>query len=149
MRTMHAALAALAERLDTKPILTDAAGVAELVIGEVQPVYLRLADEFELELSARLPEFDGRLTPEVMAELLLWNSRFHGLRFAVEADRSGVVLGRRLDIRTLEPDRIADAAESFIRMVADWRRHGAAALLDRVMRYGGALSGSLLPGFRL
>ena len=149
MRTMHAALAAVADRLGMGQILPDAAGFAELVVAEVLPVYLRIADEYELELSARLTEFDGRLTPALMEELMRWNARFLGLRFAIEPDRSCVVLGRRLDIRTLGNDRIADAVEAFIMAAADWRRHGAETLLERVMRYGQGVSDPVPYDFRL
>ena len=149
MRTMHAALAAVADRLGMPQILPDAAGFAELVVADVLPVYLRVVDEWELELSARLAEFDGRLTLELREELMRWNGRFTGLRFAVEPDRSGVVLGRRLDIRTLSNDRIAETAEAFILAAADWRRHGADALVQRVMRHAQGGSDPLLSDFRL
>lgn len=149
MRTMHAALAAVADRLGMGQILPDASGFAELVVADVLPVYLRIADEFELELSARLSEFDGRLTPDVLEELMRWNARFTGLRFAIEPDRSGVVLSRRLDIRTLGNDRLGEAVEAFILAAADWRRHGAETLLERVMRYGRGSSDPIPSDFRL
>ncbi|MEZ5753395.1 MAG: type III secretion system chaperone [Paracoccaceae bacterium] len=149
MRTMHAALAAVADRLGMGQILPDAAGNAELVVADVLPVYLRVVDEWELEFSARIAEFDGHLSPALSEELLRLNGTFTVLRFAVEPDRSGVVLGRRLDIRTLSDDRIADAAHMFILAVADWRRHGATALIERVMRYAQGGGDPLLSDFRL
>lgn len=149
MRTMHAALAAVADRLGMAQILPDASGFAELVVADVLPVYLRLADEYELELSARIAEFDGRLKPDLMTELMRWNARFTGLRFAIEPDRGGVVLGRRLDIRCLSNSRIAETVEAFILAAADWRRHQAEALLERVMRHGQDSQEPLFGSFRL
>jgi hypothetical protein len=149
MRTMHATLAAVADRLGMPRILPDPAGFAELVVAEVLPIYLRVADEYELELSAHLVEFDGRLTPDLLMELLRWNGRFNGLRFAVEPDRAGVILGRRLDIRILSDARICDAVESFLCATADWRKTGANELLERVKRYGQSSAEAINPGFRL
>ena len=149
MQTMHAALAAVAARLGMVQILPDAAGLAELVVADVLPVHLRIVDEWEVEFSARIAEFDGRLTPPLMEELMRWNARFTGLRFAIEPDRASVVLGRRLDIRTLSNDRIADLAENFILAVADWRRHGAEALVEHVLRLGPGDSDPVLSDFRL
>lgn len=149
MRTMHAALAAVAERLGMVQILPDASGFAELVVADILPVYLRIADEYELELSARIAEFDGRLTPDLLEELMRCNAKFTGLRFAIEPDRSGVVLGRRLDIRSLSAVRVAEAVEAFILTAADWRRNGAEAMLERVMRYGQRESAPYFTDFRL
>lgn len=149
MRTMHAALAAVADRLGLAQIQPNADGFAEIVVADVLPIFLRQADEYELELSARLTELDGHLSPALITELMRWNARFHGLRFALEADRPGIVLGRRLDIRTLGEARIAEAVEAFLYAAADWRRHGAEALVQRVMRHGQTGGEAFPPGLRL
>lgn len=135
MRTMHAALAGVARRFGMERILPDAAGFAEIVVADALPVFLRVVDEFELEVSARLPEFDGRLTGDVLAELLRWNGRFDGLRFAVEPERGGVVIGRRVDIRDFSDARLCDLVAEFVLVVADWRRSGAVQLLEGVIRH--------------
>lgn len=149
MRTMHAALAEVARHMGLAHILPDADGFAELVVDETLSIFLRSVDEEAIELSARLPEFDGRLSVPVMDALLRWNGRFNGLRFAVESDRNGVVLGRRIDIDTEAADTLPRAVEAFVLAVADWRRHGAEALLHSVIRHEDTGFASQMSGLRL
>lgn len=149
MRTMHVALSLAAARLGMSSIKTDAAGFAELEVGEAFSVYLRLADEFEVELSARIPEFGEAPSVELFEALLAWNGRFDGLRFAIEPDRGGVVIGRRVDIRLGEADALGRAVQNFILTVADWRKTGAAEVLAGVKQHGDSGFGAQMSGLFL
>ncbi len=149
MRTMHGALSSVARSFGMAAVAPDAAGFAELVVEETLSVFLRTADEFEIELSARIPEFDGAVTVEVAEELLRWNGRFTGMRFALEPDRNGVVLGRRIDIRVGDEGAVAQAVSAFILAVADWRHSGAAELMRDAMRPVPADVAAGMAGLRL
>lgn len=149
MRTMHAALAEVARHLGMAQILPDAEGFAELVVDEGLSVFLRTVDDDAIELSARLPEFDGRLSLPVLGALMRWNGRFHGLRFAVDADRNAVVLGRRVELGPDQPSDLPRTVESFILSVADWRRSGAETLLQGVVRHEAGDFSSQMSGLRL
>lgn len=149
MRTMHAALAEVARHLGLTQILPDADGFAELLVEEGFSVFMRTVDDGAVELSARLPEFDGRLSLPVLEALMRWNGRFHGLRFAVDRDRNGVVLGRRVDLGPEEPSELPRTVEAFILSVADWRRSGADTLLQSVIRHEEADFASQMSGLRL
>lgn len=149
MRTMHAALSDLARHLGMVQILPDADGFAELVVDGELSVFLRTVDEDAVELSARLPEFDGRLSLPVLDALMRWNWRFHSLRFAVDGDRNGVVLGRRVTVGQADASALPRAVESFILAVADWRRSGAETLLQGDVRQEDAGFASQMSGLRL
>lgn len=149
MRTMHAALSEVARHLGMAQILPDADGFAELVVEDGLSVFVRTVDEGSVELSARLPEFDGRLSLAVIQALLRWNGRFHGLRFAIESDRNGVVLGRRLDVIQTDTKHLPQNIEAFILAVIDWRRSGAETLLQSVIRHDETGVASQMSGLRL
>lgn len=149
MRTMHVALSLAAERLGMQAIVPDATGFAELEVEEAFSVFLRVVDEYEAELSARLPEFGTGLGREVTEALLVWNGRFRGLRFALEPVGGGVVLGRRVDIRLGAPDALGEAVEGFVLAVADWRKSGAAELLARVKQHAEPAFGAQMTGLYL
>lgn len=149
MRTIHVALSQVAKRFGLAQIVPDAAGFAELEVDGALSVYLRVQDDHEVELSARVPEFGDAVTPELIEALMVWNGRARGLRFAVEPDRGGVVLGRRIDIRAGAADALALAVEAFVIAVADWRRSGAEEMMSRVKRHAEPLSGGQMTGLFL
>lgn len=136
MRTIHAALALVAGRFGVGDLRPDASGFAEIILADTLSLYLRVVDEFELELSLRLPGFDDHPKPEVLAELLRWNAISDGARLALEPGRKAVVLGQRLDIRQGTDDAFASRVTGFVLTALDWHQGGAESLQDRVRRPG-------------
>lgn len=149
MRTMHGALSAVARRFGLAQVLPDAEGFAELVVEEALSVYLRVVDEFEIEVSARIPEFETAVTADLAEALLRWNGRSTGLRFALEPGRNGVVLGRRVDVRSGDEDAVPQAVADFIAAVADWRKSGATDFLRTVLHRKPGDFGAEMAGLRL
>jgi hypothetical protein len=136
MRTIHAALALVADRFGISDLRPDSAGFAEIILADTLSFYLRVVDEFELELSMRLAGFDDHPKPAVLAELLRWNAASDGARIALEPGRKGVVLGQRLDVRQGDDAAFAARVSGFVLTVLDWHQGGTDTLHDRVRRHG-------------
>lgn len=135
MRTIHAALAIVAQRFGVTDLRPDAAGFAEIILADALSLYLRVVDEYELELSMRIPGFDDHPKPEVLAELLRWNATSDGARIALEPGRKGAVLGKRLDVRQGTDESFGLAVATFVLTALDWHQGGADSLRDRVKRH--------------
>jgi hypothetical protein len=135
MRTIHAALALLAERFGVSDLRPDAKGFAEIILADTLSLYLRIVDEHEIELSLRLPGFDDHPKPEVLAELLRWNATSDGARIALEPGRKTVVIGQRVDVRQGTDENLAGKVAGFVLTTLDWHQGGTASLLERVKRH--------------
>lgn len=135
MRTIHAAFALVAQRFGVGDLRPDAAGFAEIILADTLSLYLRVVDEYEMELSMRIPGFDDHPKPEVLAELLRWNATSDGARIALEPGRRGAVLGRRLDVRQGTDEAFGQAVAGFVLAALDWHQGGVEGLLDRVRRH--------------
>lgn len=135
MRTMHDALGLVARRLGLPEIRLNAAGFAEIILGDALPVFLRVAEDTGLEVSARIPEFGDRPGPDVLRALLRWNGQSNGARYAMEPGTFSVVLGQRIDITQGDDAQVQRSVCAFIALAATCRQSEAAGLLAGIERH--------------
>lgn len=136
MDSMHSAYQTIADVAGLSELQSNSEGFIELIIADALPIFIQEAGESEIELSCRLPEFDGLLSPAVLVEMLIENAGASAGRLAIEPDAASVVFCRRLDIALLSPDQLIERVNLFIRDAARWASRDGAALRERAATRG-------------
>ena len=135
MKSLHEALQALARGARLESLEANADGFAEVVFGDrMLSLYIKLADDSQIELSVRIDALGRDLTPHLAVALLDENARRLRGRLAVDGT-GAIVLGQRLDVSELDEKALLAAADAFLRDVLQMEAHGAAALRERAERY--------------
>lgn len=135
MNSLHEALQALARGARLDSLDTNADGFAELVFGDqMLSLFVKVAEDSQLEFSARIDAFGRDIPSELAIALLDENAR--RLRGRLAVDGSGaVVLGQRIDVSEVDEQGLIAAAEAFLREVMLLEAGGAAELRKRAERY--------------
>ena len=135
MKSLHEALQTLARGARLDSLDANADGFVELVFGDqMLSLYIKLADDSQIELSARIDAFDQDLSPELAMALLDENGRRLRGRLAVDGT-GAIVLCQRLDVAELDEKALIAAAEAFLREVLLLEAKGAADLRARAEQY--------------
>lgn len=115
--TLHEALSALAQAAGLPRLSTNAAGVAELVLGGgVVSIYLMAVEEDQIEIAIRLEALRG--SDELLDWLLAENGRRRFGRLALEPGGDRVVFCHRLHLAHQTPATLAAAVDRAFREVA-------------------------------
>lgn len=135
MNSLHEALQVLARSARLDSLDANADGFVELVFGDqMLSLYIKLADDSQIELSARIDAFGRGLSPELALALLDENARRPRGRLAVDGT-GAIVLGQRIDVSEVDEKGLAAAADAFLRDVLRMEATGAADLRKRAEKY--------------
>jgi len=115
--TLHEALQALAQAAGLPRLSTNAAGVAELVIGGgVLSIYLMAVEEDQIEIAIRLESL--RASDDLLGWMLAENGRRSFGRLAIEPGTDTVVFSHRLHLGHQTPATLTAAIDRAFREVA-------------------------------
>ena len=135
MNSVHESLQVIARAAGLPALELTAEGFAEIVLGDdLLSIYLHQAEESQLELSARITAFAGKMNDELAVQLLHENGQREFGRFSVLADGT-VVLGHRVELGFETPASLIDTMNRFAREALLLERDGAMALQARAEQH--------------